>query len=119
MSNEGKRNGVIQMVKSLQQQGIRIDGIGMQGHIGMDYPSIDEFEKSIVEFSKLGVKVMITELDLSALPTPYANRGANISDKAQYQEKMNPYPHGLPADVEAAWENRFLDFFKLFISCNV
>jgi endo-1,4-beta-xylanase len=112
---QGKREGVVRMVKSLQAQGVRIDGIGMQGHIGMDYPALEEEEKSIVAFGNLGVKVMITELDLSALPTPKGNQGANISDVAAYQEKINPYKNGLPADVEAAWENRYLDFFKLFL----
>ncbi len=112
---EGKRQGVVRMVKSLQQQGVKIDGIGMQGHIGMDYPALEEEENSIVAFAGLGVKVMITELDLSALPAPRGNRGANISDVAAYQEKINPYKNGLPADVEAAWENRYLDFFKLFL----
>jgi endo-1,4-beta-xylanase len=115
MTLEGRRNRVVEMVKSLQAQGIRIDGIGMQGHIGMDSPSIEEFEKSILAFSGLGVKVMITELDLSALPSPWSNMGANISDTIAYQERMNPYPTGLPEEAEKKWEERYLDFFRLFL----
>lgn len=111
----GKREGVVRMVKSLQAQGVKIDGIGMQGHVGMDYPALEDEENSIVAFASLGVKVMITELDLSALPAPKGNRGANIADVAAYQEQINPYKKGLPANVEAAWENRYLDFFKLFL----
>ncbi|MDR1169907.1 MAG: endo-1,4-beta-xylanase, partial [Prevotellaceae bacterium] len=116
MALEGRRNGVVKMVKSLQEQGVRIDGIGMQGHTGMDSPSIENFEKSIIAFSGLGVKVMITELDLSALPSPYANRSANISETAEYQKKIDPYPNGIiPHDAELKWEERYLDFFKLFL----
>ena len=115
MALEGRRNGVIKMVKSLQEQGIRIDGIGMQGHIGMDGPSLNDFEKSILAFSDLGVKVMITELDLSALPSPWSNMGANISETAEYQEKMNPYPTDIPQEAEQVWEDRYLEFFKLFL----
>lgn len=115
MALEGRRNKVISMVKSLKEKGIKIDGVGMQGHIGMDGPSIADFEKSIVAFSALGVKVMITELDLSALPSPWANVGANLSETAEYRESMNPYTEGLPQDVEAKWENCYLDFFKLFL----
>jgi endo-1,4-beta-xylanase len=103
------------MVKSLQEQGIKVSGIGMQGHLGMDFPDINEFEKSIVAYSQLGVKVMITELDLSALPSPWSNTGANISDVTDYQSKMNPYPNGLPQNIETAWEKRLLDFFALFL----
>jgi endo-1,4-beta-xylanase len=115
MALEGRRNGVVNMVKELQRQGVKIDGIGMQGHIGMDYPSIQDFEKSILTFAGLGMKVMITELDLSALPTPQGNRGANIADMAAYNEKINPFKNGITPEAEAAWENRYLDFFKLFL----
>lgn len=111
----GRRNTVIQMVKSLQEQNIRIDGIGMQGHIGMDYPTLEDFETSIKAFSDLGVKVMITELDLSALPNPRWVRGANLTDRSEYAEQINPYKEGLPTDVETEWEDRYVDFFKLFL----
>ena len=47
MAIPAKREGVVRMVKNLQKQGVKIDGIGMQGHVGMDYPAIEEFEKSI------------------------------------------------------------------------
>lgn len=114
MSNEGRRNGVITMVKELQAQGIKVSGIGMQGHMGMDFPDLKEFEKSIVAFAALGVKVMITELDMSVLPSPWSQTGANIADKAEYQEKMNPYVNGVTPEVNAEWENRFLSFFELF-----
>lgn len=114
MSNQGRRNGVIAMVKELQAQGIKVSGIGMQGHLGMDFPDLKEFEKSIVAFAALGVKVMITELDMSVLPSPWSQTGANISDKAEYEEKMNPYVNGLTPEVNTEWENRIFSFFELF-----
>ena len=43
---------------------------------GLDYPSIGEYETSLLAFASTGAKVMITEWDMSALPT--VNRGANI-----------------------------------------
>lgn len=115
MALPGRRRGVVEMVKELQLQGIQISGIGMQGHLGMDFPTVEEFEKSLVAFSNLGVKVMITEMDLSVLPSPWAKTGANISDKATYQEKMNPYSKGVPAEINAQWEKIYSDFFKMFI----
>ncbi len=115
MAIPAKREGVIKMVKALQAQGVKIHGIGMQGHIGMDYPELSEFEKSIESYAGLGLKVMITELDLSALPTPKGNRGANIADLAAYQDQINPYKNGLPTEAETVWENRYLDFFRLFL----
>lgn len=114
MSQPGKRAGVVAMVKELQQRGVQIDGIGMQGHIGLFHPSIEEFEKSILAFSGLGVEVMITELDLTVLPSPQQNVGADVSANFEYQQKMNPYANGLPDSVEEAFHARYLDFFKLF-----
>ncbi len=115
MANEGKRNGVVAMVKSLQEKGIKIDGIGMQGHLSMDFPTVEEFEKSLIAFSESGTKVMITELDLSILPNPKKDVGANIADTFEYQKEINPYTEGLPDSVYTAWSNRYIDFFRLFL----
>ncbi|SDL13552.1 endo-1,4-beta-xylanase [Catalinimonas alkaloidigena] len=115
MANAGKRAGVVRMVQKLQQQGVRIDGIGMQGHVGLDYPALSDFEQSLEAFAALGVKVMITEFDLTVLPSPWQNAGAEVSANAAYSEKMNPYPNGLPDSVSQAFDQRCLDFFKLFL----
>lgn len=115
MANPEKRDGVVAMVKKLQQEGVRIDGIGMQAHIGLTQPDITEFEKSIEAFSALGVKVMITELDLTLLPFPDMNVGAEVSASFDYQQKMDPYKNGLPDSVNVKFESRYLDFFKLFM----
>ena len=53
MALPGRREGVVKMVKELQKDGIRVDGIGMQGHCSMDFPKIEEFEKSILAFAGL------------------------------------------------------------------
>lgn len=115
MAMAGKREGVVKMVGDLKRDGVKIDAIGMQSHLGLEFPTLDEFEKSILAYSSLGVKVMMTELDLSILPSPWTTTGANVSDKAAYQKKMNPYQKGVPTEKYAEWEKVYLDFFKLFI----
>ncbi|KEO73779.1 endo-1,4-beta-xylanase [Anditalea andensis] len=115
MANPGKRNGVVNMVKKLQDQGVKIDGIGMQGHVGLEYPTIEAFEKSILAFSDLGVTVMITELDLSVLPSPKRDMGAEVSTNVAYQKSLNPYTEGLPDSVQNQFDERYLAFFKLFL----
>jgi len=115
MARSGKREGVINMIKNLQGQGIKVDGIGMQGHFTMDFPSVAEEENSIIAFSKLGVKLMITELDLTVLPSPIENTGADVSTTYVYKKEMNPYPEALPDSVSTRWNNRMNDFFKLFL----
>ncbi len=113
MTNPGRQEGVIKMVKQLKERGLRIDAVGMQGHMGMDYPTLEEFENSMLAYAALGVKVMITEWDMSALPT--VNRTANISDVEAYNKAMNPYTNGLTEEVSKAWNDRMKSFFELFI----
>ena len=115
MAKEGKRKGVVAMVKSLQNEGIRIDGIGMQSHIAMKYPDIREYEKSIVAFSELGVNVMITELDLSVIPSPYDNDGADVGNRFKYSEAMDPYKNGMPDSAIVAFNKRYMEFFNLYL----
>jgi endo-1,4-beta-xylanase len=115
LANEPKRNGAVAMVKKLQAQGVKVDAIGEQCHIGLDYPEIKEMEKSIKAFAALGVKVMMTEMDISVLPMPDRRVGADISANFEYQKKLNPYAEGLPDSVNAAMEKRWFDFFSLFL----
>jgi Beta-1,4-xylanase len=115
MSKEGKRNAVVKMVRNLQSQGVKIDGIGMQGHMTMDFPTLEEEEKSIVAFSETGVKVMITELDLTVLPSPGTKVSADVALSYEYQKQLNPYPNGLPDSVAQAAHDRYAEFFRLFL----
>lgn len=115
MEKEGRRNTVVKMVKELQQQGIKIDAIGMQSHLTMDYPTLDAFEESVKAFSSLGVKVMITELDLTVLPFPKNEISADVSLNFKYDATLNPYINGLTDSASVAFENRIEAFFKLFI----
>lgn len=112
MNVKGRRDGVVKLIRSLKEKGIRIDAVGMQGHMGMDYPDINEFEESMLAFAAEGVKVMITEWDMSALPT--ARQSANISDTVAFRKSLNPYPDALPDSVNTAWNRRMDEFFTLF-----
>ena len=108
------REGVIRLVKDLQARGLRIDGIGMQGHWGFDYPALDEIEESIVAFAELGVKVMITEMEITVLPSAWKDRGADITKSYELQKKLNPYADGLPAEINQKLAKRYAEFFSLF-----
>ena len=115
MALPGRREGVVRMVKELQKAGIRIDGIGMQCHCSMDFPKIGEFEKSLLAFAALGVQVHITEMDISALPSPKDKQGADVDSRVDYKAESNPYTNGLPEEVEKAHAARYKDFFDLFL----
>lgn len=115
MFHEGRRDAVVKLVKSFKEKGIRIDGVGMQAHYGLGFPTIEAFEKSIVAFSEAGADVHITELDISVLPSHDWSVGADVRQSFEYREKMNPYPSGLPDSVSTALNERYLNFFNLFL----
>lgn len=110
-----KCDAVVELVKELKAAGIRIDAVGMQGHMGMEGPSVEEFETSINKLAGVGVKVMVTEWDISILPSPYHHTGANLADRFRYSEEMDPYRQGVPAEVQAEWDARVLEMFDLFL----
>src|SRR5208283_39332 len=93
LENRPKCEGVIQLVKGLQAKGVRVDGIGIQGHWFTDYPPMEEVENHFVALGQLGVKLMITELDIGVLPYyPLESKIVDISSfDAETQKKYNPY----------------------------
>jgi alpha-N-arabinofuranosidase len=115
MAEEGKRNAVVELVRRLKKHGIRIDAVGMQGHLHLDYPGLAEFEKSVEAFAAEGVQVMVTELDISVLPRAKANAGADVSLNFQYQQELNPFAQGLTGEAYSAWENRCTELFALLL----
>ncbi|MBA9077264.1 endo-1,4-beta-xylanase [Rufibacter quisquiliarum] len=108
-----KRNGAVKLVQSLKARGLKVDGIGMQGHYGLENPSLQQIEESILAFSKLG-KVMITELDIDVLPNPSNRQGADIDATFEFDERYNVYTTGLPEEVQLKLTQRYADLFTLF-----
>ncbi|MDX1936581.1 MAG: endo-1,4-beta-xylanase [Flavihumibacter sp.] len=110
-----KRAGAIALIKKIQAAGVRIDGVGIQGHWRSYKVPMKEIEESIKEFSALGIKVMFTELDLGVLPNPWDGDAADVNMKATYNAKMNPYAAGLPDSVAAKQAESYGALFKLFV----
>ncbi len=110
-----KCDAVVAMVKKLKSRGIRIDGVGMQGHMIMESPSVAEEELSIQKLAAAGVNVMITEWDISILPRQNNRTSANVSDNMGYANSMDPYRNGVPDSAMAQWNKRMTDMFAMFL----
>ena len=116
-----KRAGIVRLVRMLQREGIRIDGIGMQGHWGLNYPKRAYIEAAIDSFAATGVKVMITELDIDVLPLTREGQiiGQGMSDPQfqleEFKEYFDPYRDGLPEDVQKQLADRYAEIFEIFL----
>ena len=110
-----KRAGAIALIKKIKAEGGKVDGVGIQGHWRLESPSLEEIEKSILEYSALGIKVAFTELDITVLPNPWDLKGADVNQKFEGNPKMNPYPEKLPDSVQNKLAERYASIFKLFL----
>lgn len=110
-----KRKGAIALLKQLQASGARVDGVGIQGHWNLNGPPVEEIERSIVEYAALGLKVMITELDITVLPNPWDLRGADVNQNYPGSPFMNPYPNALPDSVQQKLAKRYEDIFRVLL----
>jgi endo-1,4-beta-xylanase len=115
LENEAKRNGAITLVGKLQAAGIPIAGVGLQGHYKMDWPTTNQVDETITALSKLGVKVMITELDLDLLPPATKSQAAEVSMNVALRAELNPYTNGLPDSVQQQLAQRYADLFAMFV----
>jgi endo-1,4-beta-xylanase len=112
-----KCEGIIQLIKNLQSKGVHIDGIGIQGHWFLDYPPIKDIENYILALSSLGIKLMITEMDVGVLPYyPVDSKVVDLSSfDPETQKKFNPYPDVLPDSVQEDLAKRYVELFSLFL----
>lgn len=113
MDAPGKREAVVRLVKDLKSRGLRIDAIGMQSHLSL-WTNLEEYERSMQAFIDAGVKVMVTELDVSVLPWPGRMPTADISTSFEYQEKYNPYRNGLPDSINVQLGEFYKKLFQIY-----
>ncbi len=111
LENEPKRNGAMALIKKLQAEGIPVTVIGLQDHVKMDWPTLEQEDATLSDFAKLGLKVMITELDVDVLG---GKRTAEITEMA-HQGGSNIYTNGLPPSVQQALAERYADLFRVFV----
>ena len=110
-----KRDGVVREIRKLKEQGVPVDGIGMQGHWGMQGdPSVELIEEAILAYSEIVDKIVITELDINVLPAAWDKIGADLSKSFELQEKLNPYTEALPDSMQQKLSDRYAELFALF-----
>ena len=110
-----KCDAAIVVANKIKDKGIRIDGIGLQAHWGLDYPTIDEIEQSIIKIYEAGYKVHFTELDIDVLPNLWEIEGADLSDNFKSNDELNPYRKHLPDSISNLLANRYSEIFDLFV----
>jgi endo-1,4-beta-xylanase len=114
LENTNKRSGAVALIKKLQAEHVPVTALGMQDHVKMDWPTPEQEDATITAFAHLGLKVMITELDVDVLSGRGQNRTADIQEVAR-QSGPNLYTNGLPESVQLELAKRYAELFKVFI----
>jgi endo-1,4-beta-xylanase len=78
--NPVKREKICKLVKGLKDAGVPVHGVGLQGHWAINEPSASQLESTLSRFSTLGLKMQITELDISVYPKEHDARERKPSD---------------------------------------
>jgi endo-1,4-beta-xylanase len=84
-----KRVKIARLINELKANGAPVTGLGLQAHYNIYSPTLDEIKESIELYAGLGVKLSITEMDVSmfrfedhsSLPAPTADL---IEKQAEY-----------------------------------
>jgi endo-1,4-beta-xylanase len=91
-----KRERIYKLLKKLVDAKVPINAVGLQAHWSLSEPSQQELIETIKRFSSLGLKVQITELDISIYPWEKEKRNlrpgetGNFSPEAE-QKQMAKY----------------------------
>ena len=89
-----KRQRTLRLLERLQRSGSPVDGVGIQGHWQLDQVPFDDIRVAIDAYVSLGLKVMITELDIDVVERPDA--GADTALHRAYAPDDDIYRDGCP-----------------------
>jgi len=102
--NPSKREKIYRLLKSLLDAKVPINGIGLQGHWKLNDPTPDQIRAALDRYSSLGLKIQITELDVTI------RNGRAIPDTLTPMKKDSGYTDNA-AQLQA---DRYRSLFKIF-----
>lgn len=88
---------MVRLIESLRARNTPIHAIGLQGHYELDSVPFEALEKTLQTMKSMGMKVVISELDIDVIPRArwWANNGAEREALA----KVDPYKDRCPPEI--------------------
>ena len=121
--DDAKRAKTIELVKYLRESGAPIDGVGLQGHYNLSQPTVEKIDETIRMFAELGVKVMITELDVQAVSGEEISGAVGAfnsstpptdAQKKEWRRRFSGPPPALTVEKQQALAERYGEIFRVF-----
>jgi endo-1,4-beta-xylanase len=98
-----KRERVYRLLKKLVDAGIPINAVGIQAHWSIYEPAQQDLIATIKKFSSLGLKVQVTELDISIYPWEKSKRALMPGESDAYTPEL-----------EKKQDEKYAEVFKVF-----
>lgn len=112
--NPQKRAFQVKVLRDYLDRGVPIDAVGFQGHVGLTYPSLEEWERSLVAYADMGLKVHVSELEVDVLPSPN-QMSAEISNRFEYSPDKDPWRQGLSEQAQEQLAERYVQLFRILL----
>jgi endo-1,4-beta-xylanase len=108
LENPAKRQKLITLIKSLQEQNVPIHAIGSQAHVNVS-TTFETIDQALEEMASLGLPIHITELDVNTATGGQRGTGADIAAGAAATEG------GLVDDANRRLADAYAGFFRAFV----
>lgn len=107
-----KREKLLRLVRTLVERKVPIHAVGLQGHYEIDRVPFAEIEETLKAMRDLGLKVVISELDIDVIP-----RSRWWADGGKYRDELSqwdPYREQCPPEVLRRQADQYAQLFRLF-----
>ena len=103
---------MLRLIETLRARQAPVHAIGLQGHYELDAVPFDAIETTLKKMKELGMKVVVSELDIDVIPRArwWANGGAEREALA----KVNPYKDGCPPEILQRQAEQYARLFQIF-----
>ena len=108
LENPVKRQKLIALVKSLQNQKVPVHAIGSQAHVNVS-TSFETMDQALTEMETLGLPIHITELDVNSAAGGQRNTGADVAANASVTQG------GLVDDAHRRLADAYAGLFRAFL----
>jgi endo-1,4-beta-xylanase len=97
-----KTANLLSLIDGMKSRGVPITGVGFQMHVTIDWPSITAIESSLKAVADRGLKVKISEMDVS-MKSAYTSFTADAATRQQqrYHDIIAAYLRAVPASQRA------------------
>ncbi len=109
LENPAKRQKLIALIKSLQEQHVPVMAIGSQTHVNVSSPSFEAEDQALTDLETLGLPIHITEFDVNGAQGGQRSTGADIASNGATTQG------GLVDDANQRLADQYASLFRVFL----